>query len=225
MRRASAAVLLLAGMAMPVSAKVVCPPGQFTLHTQVAALDGGQLMLGEGDAAIADACGPVSAGDFHASTGRWLYHVRARWGQCHGRRLALRARFDGRAPWCTRLTGVLRVGRSRRVGFVADRIPVCGNALREAGEQCDEGHETPCCGLDCQVKPNCLVACDLRHFPCDADQLCVHNCGVGGACRPRAEVDCGSGPVCDCNEQTTYPDRCAAYEAGTGAGYPGPCRR
>jgi hypothetical protein len=55
--------------------------------------------------------------------------------------------------------------------------------------------------------------------------MCVYACGAGGHCEPRSQVHCGVWPVCDCNERVVYPDRCAAYEAGTGAAYAAPCRR
>jgi hypothetical protein len=226
-KRTLTVTILLLGIATPAAPKVLCPPGRYTLHTsgdtRAAAFDGLELVLGEGDATLAGTCAAVPARPFHRSSGSWLYRVRARWKRCQGRRLALHARFDLERLYCTRLEGALRLGRSRRVRFVADRIPECGNELRERGEQCDDGTESPCCGLDCRVKPGCAVWCD-RDFPCEAGQLCVHVCRFSGVCSPRNEIDCG-GPVCGCDEQTTYADRCAAYEAGTGPAYLGPCRR
>jgi hypothetical protein len=232
MKRSFTTMLALIGMVAPAFAKIVCPPGRYTLHpagSRAAALEGFELVLGEGDAAIGGACAAVPARDFHPTIGQWANRVRARWSGCRwGRPLALRARFDTYSAYCARLEGVLRLGRGRRVRFSADRVPACGDGLRDKGEQCDGytlfGIEIPCCTADCRVKPGCAARCD-RHFPCEVGELCVYSCSNGGFCRPRAEVDCGGGPVCDCDQKTTYPDRCAAYEAGTGPAYSGPCRR
>ncbi len=228
MPRTLAAMLLLLGASAPVSAKLLCPPGRFMLHTQdarAAKLDGRELVLGEGKAEIMAACRAVKASGYHRPSGRWFFRVRAKWQRCAGRSLALRARFDLEdSAYCTRLTGVVRLGNRQTIPVVADRIPECGNGLREVGEQCDDGVETPCCGVDCRVKPGCPVACD-RNFACADGEMCVYTCGQGGKCQPRSEVSCGVWPVCDCNEQAMYPNRCAAYEAGTGPLYAGPCRR
>jgi hypothetical protein len=159
---------------------------------------------------------------------RWL-HVVARWNRCHGRAMVMRAKFDFTAEYCTRLAGVIRTGAGRRTRFVATRIPECGNELRETGEQCDGQDGTffgmDCCAADCRVKPDCPLICEFRRgFRCEsADQICAYICGFGGVCSDRAAIDCGTAPVCDCSEQVTYADRCAAYDAGAGVAHEGAC--
>jgi hypothetical protein len=137
------------------------------------------------------------------------------------------ARFDSSAPYCTRLTGTLRVG-ARRFAIVADREPACGNGLREAGEQCDgvdSAHFGQCCTPDCTLQPGCPLQCDREgRFLCSADEICVHVCGQLGTCQLRSEVRCENGPVCGCDNTTTYPSHCAAFAAGTGVSLVGPCR-
>src|SRR2546428_10208660 len=107
MRWSLPAVALLVGMSCPVSAKLVCNPGRYTLHpagVRAAALDGLELVLGEGDAAIESACPAVPARDFivtRGGSGQWAYSVRTRWRRCAGgRSLALRGRLrPGPAYW------------------------------------------------------------------------------------------------------------------------------
>jgi hypothetical protein len=229
MRRSLTAILFVLGTQASVSAKLLCPPGRFVLHPQepgrLAALDGVELTLGEGDAAVGSACGAVPSRDFHYESGQWLLHVRARWNRCIGRRaLSLRSRFDFEAIACTRLSGRLRVGRGPSVRFVADRMPVCGNGIREQGEQCDGDDESGCCGSDCRVNPGCHAACDPRFFTCDAGERCTYTCVGGGYCWPREAIDCGAGPVCGCDLRTTYANRCVAWEAASGVAHEGPCR-
>ena len=144
--------------------------------------------------------------------------------------MVVRARFDPTdVEPCARLSGVIRTASGRRTPFVAVRIPECGNGLREPGEQCDGQDGTffamNCCDASCRVQPGCPVACDLRRgFSCErADRICAVICGFGGVCADRADVECGSGPVCDCSGQVTYASRCAAYEAGAGVEREGAC--
>jgi hypothetical protein len=73
------------------------------------------------------------------------------------------------------------------------------------------------------VKPGCPVQCDQAYFPCADPDVCTYQCGFNGVCKPRDAVDCDSGPVCGCDQVTTYPDRCAAYAHGTGAWQLGAC--
>jgi len=69
-KSAVAATLLLLGTVMPAPAKYLCPPGRFLLQARAgtAALDGRELVLGEGIATVAG-CDPVAAGDFHRPSG------------------------------------------------------------------------------------------------------------------------------------------------------------
>jgi hypothetical protein len=224
--------VILLGTVMPAAAKLICPPGRFTIDTSGASprLDGSELVLGQGTVRLAETCRSASAGRYLARSDRWLLRVVARWKHCHGRTMVMRARFDPTdVAYCARLSGVIRSGSGRRTRFVASRIPECGNDLREPGEQCDGQDGTffgmDCCAADCRVKPDCPVVCDLRRgFPCErAEQTCVTTCGFGGVCSDRAEVDCGTTPVCDCNHEVTYANRCAAYDAGAGVAQDGPC--
>jgi hypothetical protein len=226
------AMLLALLTAAPAIAKFICSPGRFVLQIDrsagMAIPDGAALELGEGAVALSGVCPSVPGRRFHSPLNAWLYRVRAAWPRCGERRgITLRAHFDGSARYCTRLIGTLRDRRGRRAPFVAERVPACGNRLREPGEQCD-GPESAgfgtCCTADCTVKPGCAVQCDQADFPCDESEICTYTCGFSGLCQPRERVDCGSGPVCGCDGATTYPDRCAAFADGTGVAHPGPCR-
>ncbi|HXJ33951.1 MAG TPA: hypothetical protein VMS22_07895 [Candidatus Eisenbacteria bacterium] len=226
--RALAATLILLGMALPASAKIVCPSGRFTIKTSTPhALDAAELVLGKGRATISGTCGAVRAGQYLRGTGAWLLRVKARWNDCGGRPVTLKAQWDLQsAGSCRRLEGTLRTG-GRRVSFVADRIPECGNGVREGTEQCDGSDGSflglDCCDAECHVK-NCPVQCDTSEFPCPADEICTRTCGFSGYCRPRAEVDCSGPPVCGCDGQATYATQCAAWEAGDGFGHAGACQ-
>jgi len=183
-----------------------------------------RLRLGAGTAEIATTC-PArrAARSFHAPTGRWK-RVRIRWPRCAPRRpVALRARFAFDAPLCTRLAGRLRLGE-RRFRVVADRVPVCGNGVRDAGEQCDgvDVRFGECCDTECRALPDCPVRCDA-FFPCGDGEVCVVGCRSGGVCAVRADLDCGTVPVCACDGTTTYADRCAAVDAGAGVAHSGAC--
>ena len=226
--RALAALVLVFGPSAPAAARVLCPPGDFIVR----AVDDGApeplrsglgLHLGSGLVALPELCPPVASPSFHHPTGRWT-RIRARWRRCAGpRTVSLRARFALDAPPCTRLGGRLRLG-SRRFHVVADRVPVCGNQVRDAGEQCDgiDVRYGTCCDDQCRARPGCPVRCDA-HFPCAAEEVCVVTCRVGGVCARRADLDCGTTPVCACDGTTTYADRCAAIEAGAAIAYPGAC--
>jgi hypothetical protein len=215
-------------MALSASAKLVCPPGRFTMQSANARIDGTELVLGRGHVTIASSCKSARAGRYLNGMNRWL-SVNARWRRCHGRSMVMRARFDLTDPsLCGRLKGTLRTA-SGRTAFTAVRIPECGNEIRESGEQCD-GQDgslfvTDCCTADCRVKPGCPVLCDFRRgFRCEgADQICVTTCGYGGQCSPRTAVTCEPGPVCDCSGEVTYESNCAAYEAGAGVSRDGTC--
>jgi hypothetical protein len=154
----AAAVLLSLVVSAPAWAKIVCPPGRFTVQGPALLADV-QLELGQGSVALAGLCDPVPAPGFHPLLGRWT-RVRARWRRCAGGRGAsLRLRFDPVRGHCTHLQGKLRLGR-RRIALTAIRIPECGNGLREAGEECDGGAagSDPCCGAGCRVQAGCPVA-------------------------------------------------------------------
>lgn len=227
MARTIAVLLILLGTTVPVLGKALCPPGRFTIRTmEPSRFDGTELVLGEGRALLADSCATARAGQFHRATGNWLFRIRARWRRCDGRPLALHARWDFTTAYCTRLNGVIRSGGGRRTAFVADRVPECGNGLRETGELCDGSAGTffaaQCCTAGCGLEPGCPRLCD-RDFACGAEEICGYLCGFNGVCLERATVDCGSAPVCGCDLQTTYADRCAAYDAGSGVSAPRPC--
>jgi hypothetical protein len=211
-------------MAPSAPAKVLCPPGRFTIHTLAAPLNGGELVLGRGDAAITGMCDSVPGKRFMRGIGSWL-NVSARWTRCHGPGVTVRARFDFTAqPYCTRLEGVMRVGRHRRVPFIAERIAECGNGIREGDEQCDGADGSfaalDCCDDACHVK-DCPLVCDDA-FPCPEGSFCARTCGLGGYCVPRGTLVCTATPVCDCDGRT-WPNRCAAYEAGVGLAHYGAC--
>ena len=230
MRRALAASLFLACSSTPALAKYTCPPGTFIIQAVANAPEplrsGLTLELGAGEAALPGVCAPNSGRRYDDGNRIWINRVRVRWPECTPRRrMSLRANFFSDALYCTRLTGTLRLGR-RRFAVVADRVPSCGNGLREPGEQCD-GYDgvafLGCCSTDCRANPGCAVQCDRDHFPCVAEDVCFYECGARGVCRPRAEVDCGNGPVCACDRRTTYRDRCAAYDDGKGVAFAGSC--
>jgi hypothetical protein len=227
-RGMAAGVLLMVGSVSPAFGKALCPSGEFTVIAPGAALDGETLVLGQGSVEVAGRCGPVRGGVYRSMNGRgwWLALVRAQWRKCDGRRLKLRAEWDFSERYCSRLSGKLRVGARQRIAFVADRVSVCGNGLREPGEQCDGDEGTlfnpACCMADCQLAPDCPTICDAD-FPCGADELCHQTCGWGGSCVPRSEVSCDDGPVCGCDLRTTFSSACAAYEAGTGIARKGAC--
>jgi len=140
----------------------------------------------------------------------------------------MRAHFGATGPFCARLEGMLRLAGGRRVAFAAERIPACGNGIREAGEQCDGTDSAAwgsCCTDDCTVKPGCPMQCDRTRFPCAGpDEICTYTCGFSGVCQSRARIACGGGPVCGCDGATTYADRCAAFADGTGVANPGACQ-
>ena len=225
------AMLATLVLAAPALAKYICPPGRFVLAVDRSSgtgmRDGMELELGRGAVKLSGVCPPARGRRYHPGLNAWLLRVTATWPRCRSRRgLALRARFDTNAPYCTRLTGTLRSRSGARVRFVAERVPACGNNLRERGEQCDgtdsAGFGT-CCAADCTVKPGCAVQCDQEYFPCAGTDVCTYQCGFNGLCKPRDTVDCGSGPVCGCDHATTYPDRCAAFADGTGVSRLGAC--
>jgi hypothetical protein len=229
--RALAAGFLLLSLSAPAFAKYICPSGRFVVHAVGSAPEplrsGLPLELGTGRAELVGLCPTAPAGRFLHSIGRWANHVRVRWPRCARMPFAsLRARFVPDAPFCTRLHGTLRLG-GRKFRVVADREPSCGNGLREVGEQCDgadSDQSGTCCNADCTVKPGCLVHCDRTYFPCAAGDMCVPSCWAPSVCWPRARLDCGAGPVCGCDAVTTYPNQCAAFEAGTGVSRPAACR-
>jgi hypothetical protein len=233
MTRFLVSAVLVVATVTPVPAKVLCPPGRFVVRADMpgAALgDGTTLVLGAGDVTIGDGCRTRAHTRYHTPGGQWLSRVSARWRRCAGvRPVAVRARWElTDAPWCTRLEGVLRVGR-RRAPFVADRVRECGNGLREPGEECDGADGTlrfggDCCTPGCRVTsgPGCFRTCDTRFFPCDADEVCAFTCRSGRICRSPSDVAC-TGPVCACDGVTTFADRCAAFAAGEGVGSEGAC--
>jgi hypothetical protein len=227
--RTLAALLLVSWLGSPAAAKYLCPPGDFVVRPVRDDVPGRlgsglPLHLGSGRADLAGLCPAVRADSFHRPTGRW-FGVRARWPRCgEVRSAALRARFAFDAPFCTRLEGRLRLG-GRRFRVVAERVPVCGNGIRDAGEQCDgvDPRYGDCCDDGCRVLAPCPVRCD-DHFPCGPEEACVVTCRSGGVCERRAQIDCGTTPVCACDGTTTYPDRCAAIDAGAAIAYAGACR-
>ena len=226
--RALAALLLVSCLSAPASAKILCPPGDFVLRAVRDPVpeplqSGLVLRLGDGRAALAGLCPAVGSVSFHEPTGSWL-QARVRWPRCdRPRSAALRATFAFDAPPCTRIAGRLRLG-PKRYRVVADRVPVCGNRVRDPGEQCDgpDARFGDCCDDACRALPDCPVRCD-GHFACEAGEVCVVACRAGGLCEPRATLDCGTTPVCACDGTTTFPDRCAAVDAGAAIAYPGSC--
>jgi hypothetical protein len=217
-------------MAVTASAKLVCPPGRFTMQSADARFDGTELVLGRGDVTMASTCASVRAGRYLPAMNRWLLHVNARWNRCHGRAMVMRARFDPTDPGpCGRIAGQMKTRSGRKIAFTATRIPECGNEIREPGEQCDgaDGSQfaLDCCSADCRVKPECRLVCDFRRgFRCEgADEICVTPCGFSGMCWPRADLECKPNPVCDCSGQIMYASNCAAYEAGAGVSRVGAC--
>jgi hypothetical protein len=232
MPRFLVAAVLVAVTVASAPAKVLCPPGRFVVRMDGPGGfvgDGTTLVLGAGDVTIGARCSTEAHPRSYTAAGHWLSRVSARWRRCAGGRpVSLRARWVLsvlEAPWCTRLEGVLRVGR-RRVPFVATRVPECGNRLREPGEECDGSDgvflSRTCCTSDCRVKSDagCFRTCDTVFFPCEAGETCAFTCGWGGICR--SDVAC-TGPVCACDGTTTFTDRCAAFAAGQGVGSEGAC--
>jgi hypothetical protein len=230
-RYVTLAMLMTLVMATPGIATYICPPGRFVLEVDRSSgtgmRDDTELELGRGSVELHGVCPPARGRPYLPGLNAWL-HVAATWPHCRARRgLALRARIDTGAQYCTRLTGALRGRGGARARFVAERIPACGNNLRERGERCDGTDSTgfgTCCTADCTVKPGCPVRCDQAYFPCTEPEVCTYQCGSGGVCQPRSAVDCGGGPVCGCDQATTYPDRCAAFAAGTGVSQVGACQ-
>jgi hypothetical protein len=223
--------VILLGTAMPAPAKLLCPPGRFVVDTAGASpvLDGRELVLGAGMVSLSDMCRSAPGRGYHRSSDAWLLRLRARL-RCESRPVTVRARWDldDRHAYCTRLEGAIRIGSRRRIPFVATRVVECGNRVRETGEQCDGQDGTlfggDCCGPDCRVKPGCPVLCEVGRFPCEGpDQICARDCSFGGLCWQRADVECGTTPVCDCERRVTYANRCEAWDAGAGIRGEPPC--
>jgi cysteine-rich repeat protein len=82
--------------------------------------------------------------------------------------------------------------------------PVCGNAVVETGEQCDDGNITAgdCCSATCQVEPDGPASCDAN--ACTGGDSCLGGVCVPGACRNGATCTwCGgtcetAGDACVC---------------------------
>jgi hypothetical protein len=230
--RSGCALLLVLLAASTAAAKYICPPGRFVLHIAgqgMAVLEGAELELGKGWVSLPGGCAAASGRRFLDGMDRWLNSIRTDRMRCdRGTSVRMRARFAIDGPYCAWLEGTLRTGRGRRIPFVAERIPACGNGLRETGEQCDGTASAAwgtCCADDCTVKPGCPVQCDQDRFLCVAPEICTYTCGFEGVCQAPERIDCASGPVCGCDNTTTYPDRCAAFAAGTGVSYAGACRQ
>src|SRR5262245_8550310 len=177
MNRSWFAILLALLTAQPAGAKLICPPGRFVLQvdpsSRMAAFDGRELELGQGRASLPGLCTSARAGRFLAHISRggmWLNKVRTRRLRCDaGLSDRVRSRSSPTGSLCTRLEGVLRLRGGRRVAFAADRIPACGNGIRELGEECDGTDSAAwgtCCTDDCTVKPGCPMQCDRTRFLC-----------------------------------------------------------
>jgi hypothetical protein len=125
-----------------------CPAGRYLVSTGTPLIPGSAIVIDEtGAIAIADRCRPVRA---RSPRGRRA-NLRVRWGRCAGLgRVRLVGILD---PSCGRITGTLQVGSGRRVPFAAT-ISVCGDGLRDEGEECDGAVGcTTACGPDCRCLP------------------------------------------------------------------------
>ena len=58
------AAALVLGLAVSASAKIVCPPGRFTMQSADARFDGTELVLGRGQVMLASGCASVRAGKY-----------------------------------------------------------------------------------------------------------------------------------------------------------------
>jgi hypothetical protein len=122
--------------------------------------------------------------------------IKARWPRCgDSLRVRLRARLDAE---CEHMKGVVRVTRpSFRRRFTATRRLPPSEACRS--------------NADCEPTAYCARPAGQ----CDAE----------GQCEPRPEVCTADAPgVCGCDGRT-YPNRCAAAQAGVNVAHEGSCER
>ena len=207
--------LLLAILPAPslTFAKGSCPPGAYVIDRGAgAAAIGMAIELQEGTVELPGVCTAVAARGWGIPLpDRWFVRVIARWQGCDHGVTALRANLD---PRCTELRGRLRVRRGHTARFHATRVPVCGDGIVQAPEEC-EPDTAACCTSACRTVPGCDGPC-RSNADCAPIAICdwTGPCGIDhGTCRFHTPGDCIPTPVCGCDRQT-YANVCDAWSAG-----------
>jgi len=228
----AALATLLAGGSAAAATTRRCSGGRFLVAN---ALLGGGYRAGTTDAVVVEA-GRVSIASgcpsarVRMKASRKGTTLKAVWGECGEiRGVRLRARID-RA--CLRMAGVLAAGTPEvRQRFTATRVPTCGNGVREADEQCDDGNTAPgdCCSATCRNEDGgaCVTTACRGNADCPDAGYCERQAGTcdsEGVCRQRPEACIGLlEPVCACDGRS-YVNACEAARAGVGVRSRGRCR-
>lgn len=214
------ALFLLAVSDTAFAKLLLCPPGHFTMRpTGAAPLDLSVLQLTDSALVeIVGVCpGATATGTVYPSG--WGPRFRVRWTDCDVASdiAGLRARFRDE---CRELRGVVRTRSGRRRRFQATRIPICGDRITQAGEDCDDGNAVSgdCC-VDCRAEPGCHVPCE-RTADCASYAVCARyddTCtATTGICRLPIGDECRADalfPLCGC-DGNPHESACAAWKVG-----------
>jgi hypothetical protein len=142
------AIVLATASATAAKRAPLCPGARYLVSPGTSLASGSAIVIDEaGEIAIAGHCEPTRPRRQRARGTK----LRVRWSRCPGLgRVRLVGTLD---PDCARLTGTLQLGPTPRVPFAAS-LSVCGDGLRDAGEECDgvDGCATAC-AADCRCLP------------------------------------------------------------------------